>query len=105
MTSVLFPSGSQYQSGNPLGREVRLLKTEVENLKKVIAELKANGPSNVVGAVGAVGAVGPAGPPGVQGPAGPKGDKGDTGPAGPMTYIAMPASALPTPTPAPTPSS
>ena len=104
MTSVLFPSGSQYQSGNPLGREVRLLKTEVDNLKKVIAELKANTSSNVVGVVGAVGPAGPAGPPGVQGPIGPAGPKGDTGPAGPMTYIAMPAGALPTPTLAPTPS-
>ena len=92
MTSVLFPPGSQYQSGNPLGREVRLLKTEVENLKKTIAELKANSASVLLG-----GSTGPGtpGPPGAQGP---QGLKGDVGPAGPLTYIAMPQTPLPTPT-------
>lgn len=96
MTSVLFPTGSQYQSGNPLGREVRILKTEVDNLKKAIAELKANSGSVSSGGPGTPGPQGPAGPQGPQGPQGAqgvqgeKGEKGDTGPAGPLTYIAMP---------------
>lgn len=105
MTSVLFPPGSQYQSGNPLGREVRLLKIEIDNLKKTIAELKANGvggsTSVVAGPPGPAGPMGPAGPAGPMGPAGPKGDtgeKGDKGDVGPMTYIAMPAGVMPTPT-------
>jgi len=99
MTSVLFPPGSQYQSGNPLGREVRMLKTEVENLKKAIAELKANsgsvssGGPGTPGPQGPPGPAGPQGPSGPQGPAGPQGEKGDTGPAGPLTYIAMPQTA------------
>jgi hypothetical protein len=99
MTSVLFPSGSQYQSGNPLGREVRLLKTEVENLKKTISELKSNGgganTSVVAGPPGPVGPVGPKGDVGPTGPVGPVGPKGDVGPAGPMTYIAMPNNVVP----------
>ena len=102
MTSVLFPTGSQYQSGNPLGREVRLLKTEIENLKKAIAELKSSSGSVSSGGPGTPGPQGPAGPAGPQGPAGPagpaglqgekgeKGDTGPTGPQGPLTYIAMP---------------
>ena len=93
MTSVLFPTGSQYQSGNPLGREVRMLKTEVENLKKAIAELKANSGSISSGGPSTPGPQGPAGPQGPQGQKGEKGEKGDVGPAGPagpLTYIAMP---------------
>ena len=98
MTSVLFPPGSQYQSGNPLGREVRLLKIEVDNLKKAFAELKTSGltlagsTSVVAGPPGPAGPVGPAGPIGPIGPAGPKGDRGEVGP---MTYIAMPTGAVP----------
>ena len=109
MTSVLFPSGSQYQSGNPLGREVRLLKTEIDNLKKTISELKANGGGANTSAVagppgpaGPAGPVGPAGPKGDVGPTGPAGPKGDVGPAGPMTYIAMPNNVVPTVTPSTT---
>jgi len=101
MTSVLFPTGSQYQSGNPLGREVRLLKTEIENLKKAIAELKStfvtsgsvsSGGPGTPGPQGPAGPQGPQGPQGAKGPQGEKGEKGDTGPAGPLTYIAMPNS-------------
>uniref|UniRef100_A0A6C0IFI8 Collagen triple helix containing protein n=1 Tax=viral metagenome TaxID=1070528 RepID=A0A6C0IFI8_9ZZZZ len=94
MTSVLFPPGSQYQSGNPLGREVRMLKIEVENLKKAIAELKAtfvNPGSLSSGTPGLQGPPGPPGPPGPQGQKGEKGDTGPAGPAGPLTYIAMPS--------------
>ena len=107
MTSVLFPPGSQYQSGNPLGREVRLLKTEVENLKKTIAELKANSASVLLGGSTGPGTPGPQGPPGPPGPTGPQGPagpqgpqglKGDVGPAGPLTYIAMPQTPPPTTT-------
>lgn len=107
MSSVLFPPGSQFQSGNPLGREVRLLKIEVENLKKTISELKEKGVSSgnsVMGPPGPAGPQGPKGetglpgPAGPQGPPGPQGPKGDTGPAGPMTYIAMPPN-IPLPTP------
>jgi hypothetical protein len=103
MTSVLFPPGSQYQSGNPLGREVRLLKIEIDNLKKTVAELKNNGlggSSSLLagppGPAGPTGPTGPAGPAGPMGPAGPAGPKGDVGP---MTYIAMPNGPLPSITP------
>ena len=102
MTSVLFPPGSQYQSGNPLGREVRLLKIEIDNLKKTVAELKGNGlggsSSLVAGPPGPAGPTGPTGPAGPAGPAGPTGPTGPAGPkgdVGPMTYIAMPNGVLP----------
>ncbi len=109
MTSV-GPSGSglNYLGGNPLGRKVRTLETEVEELKKAIAELKATGGgSGGAGVQGPPGPAGPAGPAGPQGPpgpagaAGPAGPKGDTGPAGPMTYIAMPPQGFPAPAVAP----
>ncbi len=81
MSSVLNLSGLNYQRGNPLGREIRALKTEVEELKKQLAQLRASGfASSATPQV-------IQGPPGPQGPAGPT---GPTGPAGPMAYIAMP---------------
>jgi hypothetical protein len=40
MTSVLFQSGLNYQNGNPIGREVRAIKTDIEELKKQITSLK-----------------------------------------------------------------
>ncbi len=83
MSSVLNLSGLNYQRGNPLGREIRALKTEVDELKKQIAALKAGG----VGSATPMVVQGPPGPAGPQGPAGPT---GPTGPAGPMAYIAMP---------------
>lgn len=87
MSSVLNLSGLNYQRGNPLGRELRALQSEIADLKKEIAMLKAHG----VGAATVVqGPPGPAGPAGPEGPAGPAGPQGPTGPAGPMTYIAMP---------------
>lgn len=99
MTSVLFPSGSQYQSGNPIGREVRLLKAEIDTLKKTVAELKNSGLGGssplVAGPPGPAGPKGDIGPAGPAGPAGPKGDVGPVGPTGPMTYIAMPNGSLP----------
>lgn len=112
MTSV-GPSGSglNYLGGNPLGRKVRTLETEVEELKKAIAELKANGgggggagvagPPGPAGPAGPAGPQGPPGPAGAAGAAGPQGPKGDTGPAGPMTYIAMPPGGFPAPAAAP----
>ncbi len=99
-------SGLNYQGGNPIGRKVRALESEVAELKKLVAELRAGG----VGSAGAAGVAGPPGPAGPAGPAGPKGDKGDKGdagapgapgpagpqgPQGPMTYIAMPAGGFP----------
>jgi hypothetical protein len=40
MTSVLFQSGLNYQNGNPIGREVRAVKSDIEELKKQIVQLK-----------------------------------------------------------------
>ena len=80
MSSVLNLSGLNYQRGNPLGREIRALKADVEELKKQIAQLKAGGFASSTPTV-------VQGPPGPAGPAGPT---GPTGPAGPMAYIAMP---------------
>jgi hypothetical protein len=102
MTSLLYSSGLNFQNGNPLGRKVRALETELESLKKQFAALKAEAPSAaaVAGPPGPAGPAGPAGPPGPAGPAGPQGPKGDTGP---MTYIQMAAPAVATAavTPAP----
>jgi hypothetical protein len=110
MTSV-GPSGSglNYLGGNPLGRKVRTLEAEVEELKKAIAQLKAgggggsgSGVQGPPGPAGPAGPQGPQGPPGPSGGVGPAGPKGDTGPAGPMTYIAMPPQGFPAPAAAPT---
>ena len=78
MTSVLYSSGLNYQGGNPLGREVRALKSDVEMLKKLVEELKTNS----VTATPSAGPPGPAGPAGPPGPAGPAGPPGPPGPAG-----------------------
>jgi hypothetical protein len=43
MTSLLNQSGLNYQNGNPLGRKVRALEAEVENLRKEMNALKAGG--------------------------------------------------------------
>jgi hypothetical protein len=102
MTSELNLSGLNYQGGNPLRREIRALKADVEALKKEIAILKVVGVGSSQASI-----PGPPGPAGPAGPAGPKGDKGEkgdagsngsagpTGPAGPMTYIAMPSGGFP----------
>lgn len=94
MTSVLYSSGLNYQGGNPIGREVRALKLEVDALKKSIAELKAGGvgaaatpvagPPGPPGPAGPVGPPGPAGPAGLPGTPGTNGMDGVEGPAGPM---------------------
>ena len=110
MTSLLNQSGLNFQNGNPLGRKVRALETEVDNLKKELQTLK----SGVAPSGGAVTAASL--PPtlvadldalkremaliklagfgkGEKGDKGDKGDKGEKGDPGPMTYIAMPANA------------
>jgi len=102
MTSLLYSSGLNFQNGNPLGRKVRALESELESLKKQFAALKADAPS-AAAVAGPPGPAGPSGPPGPAGPAGPQGPKGDTGP---MTYIQMaaPAAAVaPVPVSAPAP--
>jgi len=101
MTSLLYSSGLNFQNGNPLGRKVRALESDVELLKKELSLLKLSAPtaSSVAGPPGPTGPQGPQGPTGPAGPAGPQGPKGDTGP---MTYIQMAApatAAVPPPTP------
>ena len=99
MTSVLNLSGLNYQSGNPLGRIVRALRLELDEVKRDLLELRmasvgmplTAGSAGVPGAPGPAGPPGPPGPPGAPGPAGPAGPKGDTGP---MTYVALPPSAM-----------
>lgn len=100
MTSVLYSSGLNYQGGNPIGREVRTLKAQVDTLQKELALLKLNGIASPT--TPAAGPPGPPGPKGERGERGERGEKGDTGStgakgdkgekgdAGPLTYIAMP---------------
>lgn len=95
MTSVLFSSGLNYQNGiNPIGREVRAIKSNIDELKKEIAELKLA--LSVSGGGGGGARSGPTiteivhairtdsellrtlkGEPGPAGPAGPQGPKGE----------------------------
>jgi hypothetical protein len=79
MTSVLYSSGLNYQGGNPLGREVRALKADVESLKKLVEELRSNSVSAANPVSGPPGPAGPPGPPGPPGPAGPAGPPGTAG--------------------------
>ena len=118
MTSVTNSSGLNFQNGiNPLGRKVRALEADVDNLKKELAALKAGGvkpatatstatsntvevPSNIAAELdlikrelAVIRAAGYG-----KGEKGEKGDKGDKGEPGPMTYIAMPPTMMPTTT-------
>ena len=91
MSSVLNLSGLNYQSSNPLRRELVALRNEVNELKKQMVTAIAQAPA-------AAGLPGPAGPAGLPGPAGPAGQPGPTGPAGPpgpLAYIAMPPNMMP----------
>jgi hypothetical protein len=93
MSSVLNGAGLNYQGVNPVGRELRSLRNEMDSLKKLVNELRANG----VGA-GSSNVAGPPGPPGPSGPPGPAGPAGATGPAGPpgpLSYVAIPAGSMP----------
>jgi hypothetical protein len=91
MTSLLYSSGLNFQNGNPLGRKVRALETEIESLRKEVSELKKSG----VSAAAVAGVPGPMGPPGPKGEKGEKGDQGPKGDQGQMAYIAMPAGVTP----------
>lgn len=124
MTSLLYSSGLNFQGGNPLGRKVRALETEVEALRKELNVLKSGGV--VAPSVSTASAPAPSSAftaeldmlkreiailkaagfgKGEKGDKGDKGEKGDKGDPGPMTYIAMPPSAaMPMMTPAVAPS-
>lgn len=39
MTSVLFQSGLNYQRNNPLGAEIRSLRADVEDLRKLVEDI------------------------------------------------------------------
>jgi hypothetical protein len=39
MTSVLFGGGLNYQRNNPLGAEVRAMRTDIESLRKLVEDL------------------------------------------------------------------
>ncbi len=108
MTSLLYSSGLNFQGGNPLGRKVRALESEVETLRKEVNILKSGGVATTTAAPAPTPAVTAeldmlkreiailkaAGfGKGEKGDKGDKGEKGDKGDPGPMTYIAMPASA------------
>jgi len=95
MTSLLYSSGLNFQNGNPLGRKVRALETELESLRKEVSELKKSGVSGVA-AAGVPGPMGPPGPKGEKGEKGDQGPKGDKGDQGQMAYISMPAGVTPT---------
>ena len=105
MTSVLNGGGINYQNGNPLGRIVKNLRTELDGMKDEMRELRvllalSSRGSGAGGAQGAIGPPGPPGPPGPAGPAGadgapgPVGPQGPAGPAGAMTYVALPPAAM-----------
>jgi hypothetical protein len=116
MTSLLNQSGLNFQNGNPLGRKVRALESQVEALQKEVQALKNGVPSGSAPAVSAPAtatATVTALPPTLladldllkrelamiraagygKGEKGDKGEKGEKGDPGPMTYIAMPANA------------
>jgi hypothetical protein len=98
MSSVLNLSGLNYQAGNPVRREIQLLRANLDQLRKDFDEMKAQVASGTLStgaaAVSVVpGPPGPPGPAGPAGPAGPVGPVGPVGPAGPLAYIAMPAAA------------
>ncbi len=89
---MLTQAGLNFQRGNPLGNKVRALETEVQELKKTLADVIRNGVGRAEGAVGPPGPPGPAGPPGPPGAVGPV---GPAGPPGPLSYIALPQGAIP----------
>ena len=112
MTSVTNSSGLNYQNGiNPLGRKVRALESAVDTLQKELIVLKTgvapsaptaqSTPSPALLAeidalkrdIAILKAT--AQQKGEKGDRGEKGEKGDKGDTGPITYIAMPAAAVP----------
>jgi hypothetical protein len=128
MTSLLNQSGLNFQNGNPLGRKVRALESDVDTLKKEMLLLKGGAPTATAVSAAAVASASAAAASssvsaeidalkreiamlkmvgfgkGEKGDRGEKGDKGDKGDQGPMTYIAMPSNAsMPMAAPAPAP--
>uniref|UniRef100_A0A6C0JVQ8 Uncharacterized protein n=1 Tax=viral metagenome TaxID=1070528 RepID=A0A6C0JVQ8_9ZZZZ len=97
MSSVINGSGLNYQGFNPVGRELRALRQELNDLKKLVDDLRG-GVSSAPGSVGPAGPPGPAGPVGPAGPPGVAGATGPAGPPGPLSYIAIPAGSMPVPT-------
>jgi hypothetical protein len=95
MSSLFNGSGNNYQNGNPLGRKIRALESNIDTLRKELDELKTKNLCYTPNTSTVNGPPGPPGPKGDKGDAGIQGPKGDKGDAGPMTYIAMPSSALP----------
>lgn len=88
MSSVLNGAGLNYQGFNPVGRELRNLRNELDVLKKAVADLRANGVgSSAPGTAGPAGPPGPVGPAGPAGVAGPAGATGPAGPPGPLSYV------------------
>ena len=39
MTSVLFAGGLNYQRNNPLGEEIRAIRSDIESLRKLVEDL------------------------------------------------------------------
>lgn len=103
MTSVLFQSGLNYQNGNPIGREVRAVKNEIEELKKQITQLKLELSMKSSGGVKTASAPAPtltevvaalrSDPAFVASLKGEKGDKGDKGEIVYVQTVAAPAPA------------
>ena len=87
MSSVLNGGGLNYQGGNPLRREIMTLRADITALQLALKALISMPQTS--------NAVGVAGPPGVNGTDGAPGPQGVQGPPGPLSYIAMPAAAIP----------
>jgi hypothetical protein len=95
MSSVLNGAGLNYQGFNPVGRELRNLRTEIDALKKVVNDLRSGVGAAASTVAGPPGPPGPAGPPGAPGAAGAPGATGPQGPPGPLSYVVTQAAPAP----------